>query len=74
MHYALQDCKRLLHYDSDYDFWMQTPNERLRFARRQAGYETSREAAVALGMPEATKLLYPPPVIYTPNLEIIHRA
>lgn len=34
MHYALQDCKRLLHYDSDYDFWMQTPNERLRFARR----------------------------------------
>jgi len=22
MHYALQDCKRLLHYDSDYDFWI----------------------------------------------------
>lgn len=53
MHKALSDCKRLMRYDGDYVIRM-TPNERLRAARIEAGFETAKEAAEALGVPVST--------------------
>lgn len=54
MHYALRDCKRLLHYSRRYQSDMRSPNERLRIARENAGFETAVEAARALGVPQST--------------------
>lgn len=56
MHYALRDCKRLLHNASGYHVRMSDPAERLRIARLRAGYETAKEAAEALGFPVSTYL------------------
>lgn len=56
MHYALSDCKRLLHNRSRYDRHMTDPAERLRIARLRAGYDTAKEAAEALGFPVSTYL------------------
>lgn len=50
VHYALQERKCLLNRSSRYRESMQTPNERLRQARINAGYSTSDEAADALGV------------------------
>ena len=54
MQYALSECKRLLHYDNDYPYRMETPNQRLRMARRNAGFGTAVEAADALGIKRST--------------------
>lgn len=54
MHFALPQCKRLLHYDADYALWMDTPNARLRKAREAAGFDTAVDAADALGVPRST--------------------
>lgn len=54
MHYALRDCKRLLHYSSAYHGGMDTPNSRLRRARENAGFDTAKEAAEAMGVPVST--------------------
>lgn len=56
MHYALQERKRLLHNESNYAFRMSDPAERLRIARLRAGYETGKDAALALGFPVSTYL------------------
>jgi len=56
MHFALRDCKRLLHNDVSYRFGMSDPAERLRIARLRAGYETGKDAAEALGFPVSTYL------------------
>jgi hypothetical protein len=56
MHFALRDCKRLLHNRVSYDFGMTDPAERLRIARLRAGYETGKDAAEALGFPVSTYL------------------
>jgi len=54
MHFALRDCKRLLHYASEYAFSMDTPNARLKAARIAAKFETAVDAADSLGIPRAT--------------------
>lgn len=54
MHYALRECKRLLHYPPRYAEIMKTPNERLREARINAGYETAVDAADAMGVKRST--------------------
>lgn len=54
MHIALQECKRLLHYDADYAFCMTTPNQRLREARAAAGFRTAKDAAESMGVPVST--------------------
>ena len=56
MHFALSDCKRLLHNHSRYRDRMTDPAERLRIARLRAGYETGKDAAEALGFPVSTYL------------------
>lgn len=56
MHYASQQGKRLLHNDASYRRIMSDPAERLRIARLRAGYETAKEAALALGFPVSTYL------------------
>jgi len=56
MHYASQQHKRLLHNESHYDRRMSDPAERLRIARLRAGFETAKDAAVALGFPVSTYL------------------
>jgi hypothetical protein len=56
MHFALSDCKRLLHNDARYIFRMSDPAERLRIARLRAGYETAKDAAESLGFPVSTYL------------------
>lgn len=56
MHFALSDCKRLLHNGVRYYDSMNDPAERLRIARLRAGYETGKEAAEALGFPVSTYL------------------
>ncbi len=53
MHNALQDCKRLLHYETRYSYGMES-SDRLRDARIAAGYETAKDAAVAMGVPVST--------------------
>lgn len=58
MHYALHDCKRLLHNDARYPRHMSNPAERLRIARIRAGYDTGKEAAEALGFPVSTYLAH----------------
>lgn len=54
MHNALQHCKRLLRYESDYAFCMNTANHRLRRARELAGYRTAVDAANSMGIPTST--------------------
>lgn len=54
MHNALSDSKRLLRYGRKYVVQMDTPNERLRFARQQSGFETAVEAADAMGIARST--------------------
>lgn len=54
MHNASHDCKRLLRYDVDYAFCMNTPNQRLRQARENAGFSTAKEAAQSMGVPVST--------------------
>jgi hypothetical protein len=56
MHYASQDCKRLLHNETRYAQRMSDPAERLRIARLRAGFATGKEAAEALGFPVSTYL------------------
>lgn len=56
MHFASQDCKRLLHNRLRYAAVMTDPAERLRIARLRAGFETGKEAAEALGFPVSTYL------------------
>jgi hypothetical protein len=58
MHYALHDCKRLLHNGVRYPRHMSNPAERLRIARMRAGYDTGKEAAEALGFPVSTYLAH----------------
>tara|TARA_Y100000310_G_C20692831_1_gene823461 strand:- start:113 stop:508 length:396 start_codon:yes stop_codon:yes gene_type:complete len=58
MHYALQECKRLLHNESAYAHHMSDPAERLRIARLRAGFETAKEAAEAMGFPVSTYLAH----------------
>lgn len=50
VHYALDKCKCLMHRDARYRLAMDSPNERLKFAREQAGYKTVEEAAKALNV------------------------
>lgn len=54
MHNALSECKRLLRYRADYARRVETPNERLKRARIEAGFETAVLAAAALGVPAST--------------------
>jgi DNA-binding XRE family transcriptional regulator len=54
MHYALQIGKCLSHHPSGYTARMTTANERLKQARINKGLETQREAAIWLGVKEAT--------------------
>ena len=54
MHYALQVGKCLSHHSSVYAARMTTANERLKQARINKGLETQREAAIWLGVKEAT--------------------
>jgi len=56
MHYASQQRKRLLHNERFYVRHMSDPAERLRIARLRAGYETGKDAALALGFPVSTYL------------------
>lgn len=56
MHFALSDCKRLLHNRVSYHVRMTDPAERLRIARLRAGYETGKDAAEAMGVPVSTYL------------------
>jgi len=58
MQYALRDCKRLLHNESDYRRRMSDPAERLRIARLRAGFETGKDAALAMGFPVSTYLAH----------------
>lgn len=58
MQYASQDCKRLLHSESDYAHRMTDPAERLRIARLRAGFSTAKEAAEAMGFPVSTYLAH----------------
>jgi DNA-binding XRE family transcriptional regulator len=53
MHYALLDSKRLLHCERDYALRMDTPNKRLRAARKKK-FSSATDAADALGIPRAT--------------------
>lgn len=54
MQFASQNCKRLLHYSSAYAKCMTTPNERLKQARIEAGFETAVDAADAMSIPRST--------------------
>lgn len=54
MHYALSTSKRLLRYSFVYPARVTTPNERLKVARQNAGFETAVAAAEALGVPAST--------------------
>jgi len=54
MHNASHDGKCLLHYAGRYGAAMETPGERLRQARKKAGFETAKEAAEAMHIPVAT--------------------
>ena len=54
VHCALQESKRLSHYETNYYRRMSDPHERLRGARLAAGFETSRAAAAAMGISEFT--------------------
>lgn len=56
MHCALREGKRLLHNGMHYARHMTDPAERLRIARLRAGYETGKDAALALGIPVSTYL------------------
>lgn len=56
MHYALHDCKRLLHNGPRYALSMSDSAERLRIARLRAGFETAKDAADAMGIPVSTYL------------------
>jgi hypothetical protein len=56
MQFASGDCKRLLHNGTHYAASMSDPAERLRIARLRAGYETGKDAALALGFPVSTYL------------------
>jgi hypothetical protein len=56
MHSALHERKRLLHNGMHYARHMSDPAERLRIARLRAGYETGKDAAIALGVPVSTYL------------------
>ncbi len=56
MHYAFSTCKRLLHNEANYRDYMSDSAERLRIARLRAGYDTGKEAAIALGFPVSTYL------------------
>lgn len=58
MHYASQEHKRLLHNGPDYNRRMTDPAERLRIARLRAGFETAKEAAVAMGFAVSTYLAH----------------
>lgn len=54
MHSASQFGKCLLHHGTDYPVFMETAGDRLRQARENAGYETAKAAAEAMGIPVAT--------------------
>ena len=56
MHYALRDCKRLLHNGINYAQCMTDAAERLRIARLRAGFESGKDAAEAMGVPVSTYL------------------
>lgn len=54
MQYALRDGKRLLRHSRGYALCMMTPNQRLREARKKAGFASAVEAADALGIKRST--------------------
>jgi len=56
MHFASQECKRLLHNVVGYAGGMDKASERLRIARLRAGFETAKDAAEAMGVPVSTYL------------------
>ena len=58
MHNALQERKRLLHNGTHYARFVSDPAERLRIARLRAGFNTGKEAAIALGFPVSTYLCH----------------
>lgn len=58
MHYASQECKRLLHNELRYSQRMSDPAERLRIARVRAGFATAKEAAEAMNFPVSTYLAH----------------
>lgn len=56
MHYALQECKRLLHHEINYLSPMDQIEigKRLARARLEAGFATAKDAALAMGVPVST--------------------
>lgn len=54
MHNALRADKCLLHHEVPYARGMESPADRLRVARERAGYESAKDAALAMGVPVAT--------------------
>lgn len=58
MHSASREGKHLLHNGMHYARYMTDPAERLRIARLRAGFETGKEAALAMGFPVSTYLAH----------------
>jgi DNA-binding XRE family transcriptional regulator len=54
IHNVLCERKHLLYYQRDYIGCMDTPADRLRHAREQAGYETAKAAAESMGASVST--------------------
>ena len=50
MHYASPNVKCHLHHEDEYSFFMDTPADRLKRARTDAGYPAAKNAAEAMGI------------------------